>query len=89
MFEAAKKAYRRAKERLAALRQATPRGTPPMGLAAPSVARPGPQIQSLSGSAVHLREKGSGIPPNASDVNPRLEVALDRLLQKIRQGRSA
>jgi hypothetical protein len=49
----------------------------------------GPKSKNPSERTVHMGPlvKESGIPPKASEPNPRLEAALDRLLQGIRQSR--
>jgi hypothetical protein len=48
-----------------------------------------PKATGVSESTVPLGEirKASGLPPQASELNPALEAALDRLLQGIRQSR--
>jgi hypothetical protein len=49
----------------------------------------GPKATGVSESSVPLGPlvKDSGLPPQALEPNPRLEAALDRLLQGIRQSR--
>jgi hypothetical protein len=49
----------------------------------------GPKATGVSESSVSLGPlvKESGLPPQALEPNPRLEAALDRLLQSIRQSR--
>lgn len=92
LFEVANKAYRRAKERLSALARAILPQTKERASTGFSAAQTKlPQIQSPSGSVLHLgeKEKESGIPPKAFEPNPNLEAALDRLLQGIRQSRGS
>jgi hypothetical protein len=50
-----------------------------------------PKATGVSESPVPMGEirKDNGIPPMTSEPNPRLEAALDRLLQGIRQSRGA
>jgi hypothetical protein len=49
-----------------------------------------PKATGVPESSVPMGEirKENSIPPQASEPNPRLEAALDRLLQGIRQSRS-
>lgn len=86
LFEVANNAYRKAKERLAALRQAImPQTKERASMASPEPRAKLPQIQSPSVSVVHLgeQEKESGIPPKAFEPNTNLEAALDRLKRAI------
>jgi hypothetical protein len=86
LFEVANKAYRRAKERLSALRQAIMPQTKERASTGLCEARSQlPQIQSPSVSVLHLgeKEKESGIPPKAFEPDPKLESALERLKRAI------
>ncbi len=92
LFDAANRRAAARRERGSASRQSQTLVSSHRVSTASAEARPlkGPKSTSEAESSMHLGPLvKSGIPPKASEPNPRLEAALDRLLQGIRQSRGS